>query len=173
MKRILLLLCSFLYFSSLLAQGPNDPQDLNMDVNVPHNWTTVANIENTFNTARRQEETQLGLGANAIMNLDLPTQPVWDGYSIDQKALFVMNDERTSRAGINYGMGVVKGLPFNGIEANIDQVSQNWAQYNINNNIFEHCHPTMNNADCPAGRISGAYPVDVLNLEGNRKPPCQ
>ncbi|MCB0668650.1 MAG: hypothetical protein KDC80_22650, partial [Saprospiraceae bacterium] len=161
-------LAVFVLFSTnlLYGQAADEPQDLNSDVNIATDWSTVNTIENAFNAARRAEEMQLGLGANAIQDLDLPDQTTWNGYSIDQRALYIMNDERTARAGVNYGMGGVKGLPFNGIEANIDQVAQNWAQYNVDNNVFEHCHPTMNNADCPAGRIDAAYPNGCTEFGG-------
>jgi subtilisin-like proprotein convertase family protein len=163
--RKLYLSASF-FVLGLFALNAQSPADLNADVTVTTNWTSVANIETTFNTARRQEETQLGLGVNAIMNLDLPSQAIWDGYSIDQRALYLMNDERTARAGINYGAGAVKGWPFNGIEANIDAVAQAWAQYNVDNNVFEHCHPTMATMDCSEGRIAGAYPGGCTEFGG-------
>ncbi|MCB0685365.1 MAG: hypothetical protein KDC53_02535, partial [Saprospiraceae bacterium] len=166
MKKLYLLTVLAISTVCLFGQAADEPKDLNSNVMVAKDWSTVTTIENTFNAARRQEETQLGLGANAIQNLNLPDQTTWDGYSIDQKALYIMNDERTSRAGVNYGMGGVKGLPFNGIEANLDQVSQDWAQYNVDNNVFEHCHPDNMPANCPEGRIAGAYPNGCTEFGG-------
>ena len=157
----------FIFISIFLySQAPDEPKDLLMNVTVATNWSTVETIENTFNTARRQEEMQLGLPANSIQNLNLPGQNTWDAYSLDQKALYICNDERTSRAGINYGTGAVKGLPFNGIEANIDAAAQNWSQYLVDNNAWGHCHPTNNNADCPGGRIAAAYPNGCTEFGG-------
>lgn len=139
MKKSYLTLCVTLGLLSLFAQAPNEPKDLLMNVTTETDWSTVVTIENSFNSSRRQEEMQLGLPANSIMNLDLPGQATWNAYSVDQKALYIMNDERTARAGINYGTGPVKGLPFNGIEAKIDNVAQNWSQYQIDNNTTGHC----------------------------------
>ena len=165
-KKLSVLLLVLWISNPLWSQAPNEPRDLMMNVNVPLLWETmpitVAIIENTFNQARRQEEMQLNLCPNSIRNLDLPDQATWSGYSDDQKALFLMNDERTSRAGINYGMGPVKGLPFNGIEANIDGAAQNWAQFLIDNNVTVH----VANGSTPANRIAGAYPANCTEFGG-------
>lgn len=163
LKKIIIGLFFIGLFSPLWSQrGPNDPADLMMNVNVNQDWTTVANIENTYNTARRQEEMQLNLCPNSIRNLDLPDQATWNAYSDDQKALLILNDERTARAGIDYGMGPVKGLPFNGIEANIDAAAQNWAQVQLDNNSLNH----VMNGSTPANRIAGAYPNNCTEFGG-------
>jgi len=112
----------FLLFSFFQHSWGQTPGNLNSDVTVTPNWSSVTNIENSFNMARREEETQLGLGVNSIQNLDIPDAN-WNTWTDDQKALYILNDERTSRAGINYGAGPVKGLPFNGIELAIDNVA--------------------------------------------------
>ncbi|MFK7979196.1 MAG: 3-coathanger stack domain-containing protein [Saprospiraceae bacterium] len=151
MKKFTILLLFFAGITVLPAQSPR-----NLTSNVTGGLEastayTVAQIESTFNSGRRQEETQLGLTANSIKNLDLPDQAIWDAYSHDQKMLFIMNDERTSRAGIDYGDGAVKGLPYQGVESTMDGVSQTYAELLIANNAFNH---TSNGS--PGSRISNA-----------------
>lgn len=136
MKKIILLLFCCVGSFYTFAQSP---PDLNNDIQASAGLSTVANIETSFNNARRQEEMQLGLPANSIKNLDMPDQTTWNGYTDDQKMLFLLNDERTARAGINYpNVGVVKGLPFQGVEKKVDDVAQSYATFNYTNNRFDH-----------------------------------
>jgi hypothetical protein len=79
--------------------------------------------DDTYNSARRSEELQLGLVANSISDLHLPDQHTWDYMSRDAQALYVLNDERTARACVDYGSGGVKGLPFEGVGSKIDGVA--------------------------------------------------
>ncbi len=158
-------LCLFILVLTICSQksfGQTAP-DLIYNVNTQLDYSSVGAIANSFNQARREEEMQLNLAANTIADLVMPTQATWDAFSDDQKSLYILNDERTARAGIDYGGGVsYKGLPFNGIEANIDVVAQDWAQYNVDNNIFEHCH----NGSCPVDRINAAFPPGCTEFGG-------
>ena len=133
-----------------MAQSPSD---LTMDINSSNGFETVTATEASYNNARRQEEIQLGLPTNSIMDLDLPDQTVWDGLSSDEKALYLLNDERTARAGINYGNGAVKGLPFEGVGTALDAATQAHTDYLLANNAFTHC-PTPTN--CAHDRIDAA-----------------
>lgn len=135
MNKLILSTLFFLNISILFAQSPTD---LNSDISASAGFNTVTDIENSFNNARRQEETQKGLATNSIQNLDLPDQTTWDAYSDEQKMLFLLNDERTARAGIDYGSGAVKGLPFQGVEAQIDGVANTYATLNYTTNRFNH-----------------------------------
>ena len=135
MNKLILSTLFLLTISILFAQSPTD---LNSDISASAGFNTVTAIENSFNNARRQEEIQKGLTTNSIKNLDLPDQTTWDGYSDEQKMLFLLNDERTARAGINYGSGAVKGLPFQGVEAQIDGVANTYATLNYTSNRFDH-----------------------------------
>ncbi len=127
------------------------PSNLNQDIPPSDGFLSVTAIANTYNNARRQEEIQLNLIPNSIQDLFLPPQSEWDNMSRQEQALYLMNDERTARAGIDYGSGPVKGLAFQGIGEGIDIVSQAWAQYLYDNEVFAHCHPTT--ASCPFQRI--------------------
>ncbi|MFK7979764.1 MAG: leucine-rich repeat domain-containing protein [Saprospiraceae bacterium] len=149
MKLKLLILLSSLSFSFLYAQSP---ANLTADVTVSKNFSSVTATENTFNNARRQEETQLSLSPNSITNLDLPAQSVWDGYTEKEQLLYLLNDERIARAGINYGNGPVLGLPFQGIEGGIDGVAQNYAQTLLDNDAFTHNY----GGTSPSSRIDSA-----------------
>lgn len=165
MKNLILL--SLLLFCLPTLNGQViEPLNLISNVTVATDWSTVITIENSFNEARRQEEIQLGLCTNAIQNLDLPDQATWDAYTDNQRALIILNDGRTSRAGVDYGNGTVKGQPFNGIEENIDNVAQNWSQFLIDNQIFGHCFPVNGVQSCPAERIAAGYPAGCTEVGG-------
>lgn len=96
-------------------------------------YFNVSDIEGAFNTARRREELQFCLPTNSITNLNLPSQSIWNAMNSDEKILFLINAERVSRAGLNYcqGEGSVLGLPLTGVEANIDNIAQDYANYLI------------------------------------------
>lgn len=146
-------------FISLLLIGAStlmtgqSPTDIHTDIEPSHGFSTVAAIASSFNNARRNEETQLNLGNNVIDDLVMPAQLDWDNMSPEAKALYLLNDERTSRMGVNYGSGPVDGYPFEGVGTNLTAESQAYAAYLLNNNLFTHC-PTSNN--CPIDRINDA-----------------
>ena len=108
----------------------------------------VVDIQAAYNHARRQEEIQLSLPANTLGNLTLPTQAVWDTYSDDLKALTILNAERIARSGMMAG---VIGLPFAGIEVNIDNLAQTHADYLVSSNTTGHLDGAGND---PFVRIS-------------------
>lgn len=148
-KRIslILLLCGI----GLPSFGQS-PANLLSDVVPSHGFTTTLDIERTFNNARRQEEIQLGLPTNAISNLNLPSDAVWDIMSEEAKMLYLLNDERTARTNINYGSGPVKGLPFTAVVQEVDDVSNAYAQSLFINDAFTH---TLNGTS-PSSRLGGA-----------------
>ncbi len=97
----------------------------------------VGDIEIAFNHARREEERQLGLSPGTLGSLDLPSQAVWDALSDDEKALFLVNAERTARAGMRPS---VIGLPLAGIEAHIDAISHAYGDRLHDNDLRGHYH---------------------------------
>lgn len=138
------LIVSLFIISTLFVQSQSPA---NLSATIPYDedavmsgnqqtWTDLTIIAQGFNNARRQEEAQLGLGNGAIDNLVLPSQAVWDNMSIDEKFLFLINNERTSREGIDYGNGPVKGWTFIGIDAALDQVAQDYADFLLANNAI-------------------------------------
>jgi len=97
-------------------------------------YLDVLDIQNAFNHARRIEENQFCLSTNSISNLIMPSQSIWDNMDLDERFLFLINEERKSRSGLNYclGEGPVSGLPFTGVETNIDDIAQAHAELLIN-----------------------------------------
>jgi len=107
------------------------PYDSN--VNMSGNQTGYLNVNEiqiAFNNARRKEEAQFCLPTNSITNLTMPNQSTWNNMNADERFLFLTNAERSARAGLNYctGDGPVSGIPFTGIESNIDNIAQAHAE---------------------------------------------
>ncbi|MGB1310748.1 MAG: hypothetical protein ACPG47_06025 [Leucothrix sp.] len=164
-KRILAAVVTTVLSSSVWADSPpNITNDIkwmysnngnSLDINgasaPPPTYGSVAIIEAAFNNARRQEETQLGLTLNTITDLDLPSQSDWDGMTDDQKALFLVNAERTSRDGM---LPNVIGLPFAGVESAVDMISDTYANVLINNNVTGHYQPSGNPSSTTDGFFS-------------------
>ncbi len=133
---LLLLLCAL---TSLYAQTPPNvsptiPFDTDLsDPVVSGGFNSVADIQAGFNNAKRVEEGQFCLSQNSIADITMPSQAVWDNLPSDEKFLFLINAEREARAGLDYcqGEGPVMGLPFTGVELNIDYVAQNHVDFLI------------------------------------------
>lgn len=144
----------------------NSPPNITTDINWKddsHNTVGagVTEITTAFNYARRQEEIQLELTPNTITDLVLPTQTVWDGMTDDAKALYLLNDERTSRAGMQTG---VIGLPFSGIESSIDLISENYANLLHDTDTIGHYQPSNDSSiDGPFTRIDNDSQIGAKN----------
>jgi uncharacterized protein YkwD len=104
------------------AQYPTDPT-----ANIPWscNASGVSDIECAFNAARSTENTQLG---TSIQMLSFPIQAEWNDMSDGEKALWLINRERIDR-------GII---PLYGLETNVTDVAQTYAQYLLDNNAFDH-----------------------------------
>ncbi len=114
------------------------PQDPTSDTAWPYNSeSSVADIQNRFNTARTNENAQLG---SSVPMLVMPSQSEWNAKNQNEKALWLINRERVDR-------GVA---PLHGVEDNVTQVAQSYAQFLLDNDAFAH------NAD-------GRSPWDRLN----------
>lgn len=144
------------------ASPPNLTTDIPW-VNAENSPSTIAAIEAAFNAARRAEETQLGLTANKLGNLKLPT--TWLTLSDDQKALYLINAERTARAGMRTG---VEGLPLAGVEKTVDDIAAAYADLLVATNSFSHNAPSDDaNTDNPFKRINDG----VKDENGTLKAP--
>jgi uncharacterized protein YkwD len=99
----------------------------NPTANIP--WScdisSVADIKCAFNAARTTENKQLG---TSIPMLTLPDQGEWDNMSDGEKAIWLINRERIDR-------GIT---PLHGLETNVTDVAQYYAQYLMDNNAFGH-----------------------------------
>ncbi len=82
---------------------------------------TVDDIARVFNNARGYDRT-------ISQELFMPSQAVWDTMSIEQRALYLLNNERYYR-----------GLkPFEGISSKVSAISQEYADLLYNSGTFGH-----------------------------------
>jgi len=101
------------------------PPDPNADIAWTGGTSGVTDIQNAFNHARTQENSQLGA---SIPVMSLPSQTEWNSKSDGEKALWLINRERIDR-------GVA---PLSGIESNVTGVAQYYADYLLDNNAWGH-----------------------------------
>ena len=92
---ITFLLCLFTAFAG--AQSPTNPT---ADIPWSGTYNTNSDIETAFNQARRTEEQQLGLSNGILGNITIPTD--WNDYNDGQKALYLLNQERSARGGVDF-----------------------------------------------------------------------
>ncbi len=119
-----ILLVTFFFLHVDYAQSQSPPNTTANIAAVP-GFATVADIQTTFNAARRAEETQLGAPANSLGNLVLPAG--WDAMADHVKGFFLTNAERTARGGVAYTIPAAVtpiGLPVEMVEANLQSVAQ-------------------------------------------------
>ena len=131
--------------STLFAQSP---ANLISDVAWSGSYNTTSDIEGAFNNGRRQEEQQLGLTNGILGDIVLPSN--WDDFDDAQKALFLVNEERTARGGVDYGDGPCLGLALEGLESNLTGLATDHMNWLIANNQFSH---TGENGLDPFARI--------------------
>ncbi len=147
-KRFLSTLFVFLTFNCLFSQSP---LDLTGDVNLttctnctyfaPYGFfSSETHIVNAFNFARRAEETQFSLTTNALGTLTLPSG--YSSWTAQARAFYILNAERTARAGVSYSGTTSLGLPLEALETHLSTISQNHTQDMITNNFFAHTSPT-------------------------------
>lgn len=123
---IILLLTLFLTINTDIASAayPPDPT-----TNIP--WSSscgisnVKDIECAFNAARSEENSQL---STSLPMLSFPDQAEWDSMTGGEKALWIINQDRIDR-----GL-----MPLHGLEENVGEVAQTYAQYLIDNNWTGH-----------------------------------
>lgn len=142
-------LCGLLFILSYSPVWADSPPNLTADIpwtdsggsetNGTATYGGVVDIATAFNHARRQEEQQLGLAVGSIANLVLPAQIIWDDMSDDEKMLYLLNDERTARAGIATS---ILALPFTGIEASMDLIAENYANLLHDTDTNNHAQPS-------------------------------
>ena len=115
-------LCGVLIHRAFSAYPPDPVSDTEWPYSSEN---SVAAVQTRFNTARTNENNQLG---TSIPMMTLPSQAVWDSLNNGQKALWLINCEREDR-------GVA---PLDGLEANVAGVAQYYAQYLMDNDAFSH-----------------------------------
>ena len=82
-------------------------------------------IQAAFNHARVTESSQLGI---SLPVLTLPSQSEWNNMNDGEKALWLINRERVNR-------GIA---PLHGLEINVGEVAQTYADYLLDNNLWGH-----------------------------------
>jgi uncharacterized protein YkwD len=101
------------------------PPDPTSDIPWSAGMSSVSDIQTAFNSARTEENTQIG---TSIPMLTMPSQSTWDGMTDNEKALWLVNRERIDR-GVH---------PLHGTETNVIEVAQYYAQYLIDHDAFSH-----------------------------------
>ena len=103
---------------------------------------SVESVEAAFTKARRAEEIQHNTTANALGNLDLPAQSAWDQMAPAEKALLITNAERTARHDVHYpSHGTVLGLPLEAVESHLNKIAQDYADYMVAQDFWDHNVP--------------------------------
>jgi uncharacterized protein YkwD len=151
--------------NSQSAPNLNTNVDWDSDPVVPaaqSGYSTVFEIENAFNNARRAEEIQKSIPTNTLGTLVFPID--WATYTPHQKAFFLINKERACRGGVDYdgagGIDPVLGLAIDDIESQLNTVAQNHADWLVTNNLFSH---TGVNNSSPFTRIRAAFGLNTCS----------
>ena len=130
------------------------PADPTSDISWSGGMSGVLDIQTAFNSARIEENIQLG---TSIPPLTMPSQSTWDGMTDNEKALWLVNRERIDR-GVH---------PMHGTETNVMEVAQYYAQYLIDHDAFSH---TADGLD-PWSRLNTKPAIndchDFLNIAEN------
>jgi len=120
---LIVLILAFCLPLNVLAAYPPDPLT---DYDWPYSSEdSVVAIQNRFNAARNNENTQLG---TSIPNMTLPSEAVWDDMADGERALWLINRERMDR-------GIA---PLDSTELNVTGVAQDYAQFLLDNDAFSH-----------------------------------
>ncbi len=101
------------------------PADPVSDIQWSAGMTGVSDIQTAFNTARKEENIQLGTD---IPMMTLPSQSQWDALTDGEKMLWLINRERIDR-GVD---------PLHGLEINVASVAQYYADYLLDNDKWGH-----------------------------------
>lgn len=140
---------------SVLAQSP---RNLTSNIAWASPTATISSIQTAYNAARRAEETQLSLTPNVLGTLTLPADFL--SFSANQQAFVLINAERACRSGVNYGDGACKGWIFEGIESNMYNIAQTYANLLISSNCWGHnC-----GGNSPFTRVSNAVGASCLEF---------
>jgi uncharacterized protein YkwD len=101
------------------------PEDPSFDIPWEAGYSGLNDIIAAFNHARRTENGQLG---SKVPPLVAPAQSTWNAMSEGERALWLINQERTAR-----------GLrPLHGLEKNVNDVAGAWAKWLIDNDQWGH-----------------------------------
>ncbi|NND07623.1 MAG: hypothetical protein HKN87_14700 [Saprospiraceae bacterium] len=114
----------------------------------------MSDVEDEFNAARRNEESQRGLISGTLDNLALPSNFL--SLTTPEQALLLITAERACRNGVNYGSGALTVLPLEGVELNLNTVAQGHADWMSSTGNFGHAG---SGGSSSSSRINGAFPM--------------
>ncbi len=117
-----LLLLSCGAATDLFSAYPDDPLS---DLDWSSGTSGVVDIKSAFDAARQHENSEIG---TFFPEITMPVQAIWDGFSDGEKALWLINAERQDR-----GL-----LPLTGLEKNVGEVAQYYADYLFDNDAWGH-----------------------------------
>ncbi|GAB3928230.1 hypothetical protein GCM10028804_34620 [Larkinella terrae] len=104
----------------------------------------------------------MGLPANSLGTLSLPAN--YATFSPNDRALFLINQERIARAGQVYpGTTAVLGLPMEAVESALVNTAQTQANYLVANNVFSHAG---SGGSTPDTRVGNTYPAACQTAMG-------
>jgi hypothetical protein len=143
MKQVFLpFLFFYTFFTPIFAQKPPV-----LTANAPDYDFSISVAEN-FNKGRRFEESDKNLPVNSLGTIQLPadfaTRPV------AQRALLLINAERTCRNNADYGSGALVIKPLQGAESNLTETAQKHADWLVAQNKFDHCGNPIFGTSCSA-----------------------
>ncbi len=180
------------------AQSPTDPNSditWDEDKNTPGNQNSfivapatgcgdelLYLVEAAFNNGRRAEEIALGLPTGSLGDLSFPSN--YSSFNENEKILFLINQERTIRGGLNYPTpgggctsysnpegGPALGLPLEGYEMNITQVATEHVEDLVNCNVGSHTSPGCAGSNYPSG-FSPPARIQNHPVLGNNSASC-
>ena len=107
------------------VQTENYPRDPTHDIVWSAGTGGLTDILTAFNRARRQENAQLGVFLPDMPN---PGAATWNAMIPAERALWLINQERIAR----------NIPPLHGLETNVTQVAQAWAEWLVQNDKWGH-----------------------------------
>ncbi|SDF90178.1 Por secretion system C-terminal sorting domain-containing protein [Dyadobacter soli] len=124
-------------------------------------FSSNAQVIAAFNKGRRFEEAAFGFPANSLGIFSLPAG--YDSFTPAQRALYIINGERTARAGFDYGNGPVLGKPLEGVETTLCDIAAKQAFFVDSTKIFTSIGP---DGSTGIERILAAFGTNCVELLG-------
>ncbi|MCB9432529.1 MAG: immune inhibitor A [Ardenticatenaceae bacterium] len=150
---------------AVVQAAPSNPSvDFPWNVtNSGTNWwsvTTLQQVQDAFNAARTFENNDANTSGQAyvpmpMMNLTGAfTLAQWQALSAGERALWLLNDERVAR----------DLLPYEGVNSAVTTVAQDYTQWLLDNNQFDHNLTGLLGGRLDAQGLTGQYSSSGENL---------
>jgi uncharacterized protein YkwD len=150
----------------MAADYPSDPSS---DFVWSAGFGGVVDVQKAFNRARATENSDLG---TFIPPMTLPSQSTWNAMTEGERALWLINQERTAR----------ELKPLHGLEKNVTEVAQDWAEWLLANSKFGHefngstpykrlyAKPAIGACHDPLSVSENIYFIATTSVDGNPIP---